>query len=186
MKLTREFYISRHELIKKTNFGQAYWREDFKAGMLFKGSKKAKPEWRYKFKSKEEFIEKAEKSLELLEKFNKERKEYRKKRAIEKKKRLEEVEVGEIYYSSWGYEQTNINFYQVVERKGLSFTIREIAQEQVEGSMVSHGMACDVKPVKNSFLKKSEPITRRSFNIDDVRYISKTTEDKAHYKSWYY
>ena len=36
----------------------------------------------------------------------------------------EAVEVGSVWYSSWGYEQTNIDFYKVVEKfgtKGLMF-----------------------------------------------------------------
>jgi hypothetical protein len=36
--------------------------------------------------------------------------------------------VGDIFYDSWGYEQTNIDFYQVVEAGPKSVVIREVAQ----------------------------------------------------------
>ncbi len=35
--------------------------------------------------------------------------------------------VGDILYTSWGYDQTNVDFYQVIEAKGATATIRKIA-----------------------------------------------------------
>lgn len=44
------------------------------------------------------------------------------------------VRVGDIFYSSWGYEQTNVNFYEVVALKGKkTAVIREIAGEYIGG-----------------------------------------------------
>lgn len=44
------------------------------------------------------------------------------------------VRVGDIYYASWGYEQTNVNFYEVVALKGKkTAVIREIAGECIGG-----------------------------------------------------
>lgn len=43
------------------------------------------------------------------------------------------IKVGDVFVCSWGYEQTNINFYQVVSRKGKkTVTVREIARRVVE------------------------------------------------------
>jgi hypothetical protein len=40
------------------------------------------------------------------------------------------VHVGDIFYSVWGYEQTNVDFWQVVELKGKqTAVIREIRAE---------------------------------------------------------
>jgi len=36
--------------------------------------------------------------------------------AAQKKAEADEVQVGGIYYTSWGYDQTNVDFYQVVGR----------------------------------------------------------------------
>lgn len=38
----------------------------------------------------------------------------------------ENLKVGDIVYSSWGFEQTNIDFYQVVDIKGTSYQLREV------------------------------------------------------------
>lgn len=38
------------------------------------------------------------------------------------------IKVGDIFYNSWGWEQTNINFYQVVRvtRSGKTVYVREV------------------------------------------------------------
>jgi hypothetical protein len=39
----------------------------------------------------------------------------------------ENTKVGDLFYSSWGYEQTNIDFYKVLARSGMRFTLIEVA-----------------------------------------------------------
>jgi hypothetical protein len=46
-------------------------------------------------------------------------------------------EVGQIYYDSWGYDQTNIDFYEIVEVKQKSVVIRPIAGKTVETGFMS-------------------------------------------------
>lgn len=49
--------------------------------------------------------------------------------------------VGDIFYSSWGYEQTNVNFYEVVGVKGKqTLELREIASKIVssDGGPTTH------------------------------------------------
>lgn len=41
------------------------------------------------------------------------------------------LKVGDILYASWGYDQTNIDFYEVVEAAGKSVVVRQIAQRDV-------------------------------------------------------
>ena len=42
------------------------------------------------------------------------------------------VSIGSIFYSSWGYDQTNVNFYEVVGLTGASVKVREVAKTFVE------------------------------------------------------
>lgn len=56
---------------------------------------------------------------------------------------------GDVLYQSWGYDQTNINFYQVVEVLPKSVKIRPISQIMVEGS--DGFMSEYVKPDINGF-----------------------------------
>lgn len=89
-----------------------------------------------------------------------ERKEQSKK---EKKERIngliDEIEIGSIFCSSWGYEQTNVDYFQVVGKKGKStILVREIASEIVKEN---HNFSGEVIPVKDAFLKDSEIMEKR-------------------------
>lgn len=48
------------------------------------------------------------------------------------------VKVGDMFYTSWGYEQTNVNFFQVVELVGTcSVRICEVCPQMVSDNAVS-------------------------------------------------
>lgn len=67
------------------------------------------------------------------------------------------VTVGSIFVESWGYEQTNIDFYQVIAVNGCMLTLQEIASEAVAGTQTY--MSADMMPVPNKFI--DEPIKRK-------------------------
>jgi len=78
-----------------------------------------------------------------------------KKQATQKGNDLNLVSVGDIFYHSWGYEQTNIDFYQVVTVSGKSATFQKIGASSRET-----GFMCGrKKAVKNSFTK-DEPFKK--------------------------
>ena len=116
----------------------------------------------------------------------------KKKEQLKKGLESDILKVGDIYYSSWGYEQTNIDFYQIIEVKGQYATFQKICSKDVEGSYYSHGMACMVVPVPNSF--RGEPIKKKmkfsdnsaSCSLSSFEYLSYYTHgSKGLYKSWY-
>jgi hypothetical protein len=101
------------------------------------------------------------------------------------------VKVGDIFVNSWGYDQTNVDYYQVVSYKGKTVELREIASQEVAGT--SGYMCCEVRPVKDAFLKNSESFKKRiTASYDDKPYISfeygsgsLVEGDKTNYCSWY-
>lgn len=115
----------------------------------------------------------------------------RKERNEENKKRQTQpttLEVGDILDSSWGYEQTNVDFYQVTEVVGKrTVKIRKISYKMVEDSMISHGMACNVVPVKDSFIGEEE--TKMVTNGHMISFNSFRSASKWNgrpcYNSWY-
>ena len=62
--------------------------------------------------------------------------------------------VGDVIYNSWGYDQTNIDYFQVVEVKAKSIVIREIAQNRSQTGYMSG----EAQPIRNKFC--GEPITK--------------------------
>lgn len=62
---------------------------------------------------------------------------------------------GDILYNSWGWEQTNIDFYQVVKSSDKTVTIRPIGQNQTYNA---HSMTGTCVPIKDSFI--GEPSRR--------------------------
>lgn len=112
-------------------------------------------------------------------------------RDAERVKADDRFNVGSILYASWGYDQTNIDFYQVVERVGkVTMVLRPIGAETVPGS---EGRDCDrVKPVKGDFVAGEEPMRRRingaSVKVSDVAYAWPYMEEEKPngvYRSWY-
>lgn len=63
--------------------------------------------------------------------------------------------VGSLFYDSWGYDQTNIDFFQVIEVKPRSVVMRKISQIQTEVA----GFMCEyVVANPDSFI--GEPFSR--------------------------
>ena len=67
------------------------------------------------------------------------------------------VKVGDIFYASWGYNQTNVNFYQVKRLVGRTMVeVQEIASKIKE----DHTYHYDVVAVPNAF-KEGEKVMRK-------------------------
>lgn len=110
---------------------------------------------------------KNEESLKIwVEKYVKEafeRKEARnaemtKRREADKASRLQAVQVlkiGDIFEASWGYEQTNVDFYQVVGIIGKMAELRPINGQQVPDGGGYSSMSAHVVAVKDSFIKEN-------------------------------
>lgn len=60
---------------------------------------------------------------------------------------MEQVKVGDFFVCSWGYEQTNIDFYQVVKKTAKTVTIRPVASTGEDTGWCTR----EVVPVKDAF-----------------------------------
>ena len=103
------------------------------------------------------------------------------------------VKVGDIFCSSWGYEQTNVGFYQVLEKPSKHFVIvRELCQDIVNGTLDDGGMSCKVTTRKDKFIEKSLPTkykVAKYGNEQGIRIHRSETatiwNGREKYKSWY-
>lgn len=89
----------------------------------------------------------------------------RRQRKQEARSRFENpYKVGDILHHSWGYDQTNCDFYQVVEVKKASVILRKIGAKTVEGS--EGFMSESLMPEKDAFVIEGfQALTKRDKNI---------------------
>ena len=102
------------------------------------------------------------------------------------------VNVGDVFYTSWGYDQTNVDFFQVLSVKGLTVSIREIGSKFVEGTQ---GRDCsNVVADKDRFLQNAEPLSKKVLTYDGGTSIYLKIHQSANawlwngkpqYSSWY-
>ena len=144
-----------------------------------------KIEFNYRFGTVQRMFEHCEKYLAGLARAEEFKAERKAKRASERVEAVANVKEGDIYVSSWGWEQTNVDAYQVVAKKGATVTLREIALCSVEGS--EQFMADRVKPVKNEFIgaEFKKRITGRSINISSCETAFPMGNREDFYRSWY-
>ena len=99
-------------------------------------------------------------------------------------------QVGDILVNSWGWEQTNIDYYQVVKVGNKTIDIQAIYSKVVEGSYYSHGMACEVVAAKDSFIENGKSYRLRVkqegrlSNPETYHHFTKWS-GTAKYQSWY-
>ena len=65
------------------------------------------------------------------------RHEARERRKAKAREAANELEVGDILASSWGWEQTNVEFYEVVAKSARYVTVREIRRDYDETGFMS-------------------------------------------------
>lgn len=100
-------------------------------------------------------------------------------------------QIGDVLVSSWGYDQTNVNYFQVVWKSEKSIRVKEIGSRiDEDGFMCGHAM-----PVKNEFVDRKwlrippeGKLCRVSedgwVRIDDVIHAHKW-DGQPNYVSWY-
>lgn len=101
--------------------------------------------------------------------------------------------IGDVIVNSWGYEQTNIDFFIVTAVKGKTITVSEVYREQVAGTMYAHGMACDVVPTTElkpnaktyNLRVKSGYNGAAALSQPESYYYMHKWDGRPMYKSWY-
>jgi len=98
----------------KNEFFDFYWNENKEKQVCITFSKKAKNKfWYIQFLSYDRMMKKIEETISNAVSRKKTQEEYKAKR-----NKPHTLEVGDILYASWGYDQTNIDFFKVVELVG--------------------------------------------------------------------
>ena len=103
---------------------------------------------------------------------------------IQNAKDSQNVQIGDIFCYSWGYDQTNVDFFQVTVKKGnVSVVVRQIHSETVEetswasencraviGAFI--GTKEETVKLQGDYFKRSCGSARKMENPTDTRYRS--------------
>tara|TARA_Y100001951_G_scaffold76194_1_gene63354 strand:- start:260 stop:844 length:585 start_codon:yes stop_codon:yes gene_type:complete len=114
--------------------------ENHCVAMGFKGSA-LKPWFYYRFKTIERRIEFVNERVEFL-------KENCAKKSRKSPDAKDHFEVGDVLFDSWGYDQTNVDWFQVTKVKGKSIWLRPICENSSDAGNCSYGYT---QPRRNHF-----------------------------------
>jgi len=139
-------------------------------GMLFSG-KKSKPDWYYRFNDRSRFDRLVEIAVDNAKKKAQVKNESKQTRVDYK----HSLVVGDILESSWGYDQTNASFYQVLAVTDKSVKVRSLNKKVV--SDTSYGVV-RVVPIPDSFNRHEQAVVKRvsprgSVKISSYEWASK-------------
>jgi len=154
---------------------------------VFKGKRAKHITYKY-YETKSKRDKEMQTYKEWNDRIEQDKEEIKRKRQEAIKKFKEFLEPGAILTDSWGYEQTNVEFYEViaVNEKKTEIMIRELCHKTVKDSEVSHGMACYVLP-GDGYSGDLKTYKVRSDGIKICSSIFLTPWDgNKRYKSWYY
>lgn len=177
------YFVDELKAVKEDYHGSiflTYQKNNFPVLAIFEGSG-FRPNTHFRFKNDAE-----------LTAYANQQKEYIKKRFDAEQIRMqgytkekEAFQTGKILYSSWGFEQTNIDFYVILERKNDFVTIQEIGQTREIDSR--YGDRGTVTPDLNN--KIGEPFKKKiskyaSVNIASYKYCSVWDGQPKYYSSY--
>jgi len=139
-----------------------------------------------RFKTEERMVEFLTKDVETrfakIETKNKAKVEQKEKLEIER----DSVKVGDIFVDCWGYEQTNVDAYEVVAKPSkATVVLRSIAVESIEDTSYCSDR---VKPIKGNFTSGEfkKRLNGNTIKMSSFSHAFKAEEKDTFHRSWGY
>lgn len=182
--LSREFYIPKHydtKVVPKGILAEIFLIDDFSSkrspkplyiAMMF-GGKRSKPDHHIVYRDAARRAEAVNNYINNLV----EREADRTKRRAKTNAFEHTLKVDDILYSSWGYDQTNIDFYQVTKLVGK----KSVILSKISGA-IDHHDGCQSNMVvasKDSFQDREQNMLKRVQEGNCIRI-----ESYAHASPW--
>jgi hypothetical protein len=188
LRLTKDFYCSGLSLHSKNASGEVYVSSDGCHAIGFVG-KRGKPAFNYSFKTAERMTSFAKDWLDRAEATEQNRREQKRRRKEEQRTAAEQLagalSPGAIVYSSWGYEQTNVDFYQVLRRSGRVVVLRRIAGEMKESTGAMSGYVSAIKDAFSDSHPEEIRTVIRSGELSIGDYSARLWAGDPKFCSWY-
>jgi len=144
---------------------QIYYKESPTIGGLCFVGRAINPTWHYRFKTAEQRQAEVTKTFEWVH-AHAERKAERKAKAKEASAN-HGVKVGDVFLSSWGYDQTNVDYYQVLSVSNKTATFCKIAQlSESDGYLQGNCV-----PAPNQFIGKPFKKLIQKSSVDSGAFI---------------
>lgn len=193
MRIPREAYIRKNsaKIADKRSSAVVYiytssrGTNDEPCAIAFHG-KADRPDWQFRFRSVEARAQKIAEHFATIQR----REAATKHRRGERTSYTHSLRIGDILHYSWGYDQTNCNFYQVTATTAHTVTIREIGAAVIRDS--EGFMSERLRPRRDSFLG-SKPMVKRVQPSEFGEYVTmpcgiarKCGETQQFYSSWYH
>jgi hypothetical protein len=120
--------------------------------------KALRPDWNHRFRTSAQMVEHIEKWRVGLKRSAKLKADLKAAR-----NKPHEIKVGDIFKASWGYDQTNIDYYEVVELAGAAYVMARPICGTDAGPGYTGGMDGYCRPAPGVF-KKDEPAKKYKVN----------------------
>lgn len=122
--------------------------------------------------------------VESEERLAKQRAQWNEQKKVDKANFLANLKVGSILHGSWGYEQTNCEFYRVIELNGTKVKIQELPHISTkETSWASCNVMPNLEDTSGTILERTVASASIKLNSSCDLYI---WDGKEKYSSWYY
>jgi hypothetical protein len=123
----------------------------------------AHPVWNYSFKTTDRFQDYATEWAHHLSEWQKRKDERR-----EARKAPHCLKVGNILRARWGYDQTNVDFYEVIAVRGKVVDVQEIGQHAVDRRGPSGDSVIPIRTGRGKIYRSKRPSRDGYVRIDDV------------------
>lgn len=137
MKLQRTNYHPAHAVVTTTEKPATYvakWQDENSLYVAAFGGKRSKPDLYFKYENSHTGATKRATRINNWMANQKTSDNERKARRAQRS-RAHNLEIGQVFYSSWGYDQTNVDFYEIVDVPSACYVVvREVAKVRREGA----------------------------------------------------
>lgn len=167
---------------------EVFFNKELLTAKCFTG-KRTKPDWQYRFKNFEQMVSYIEDSIEKVYNRNKAKLETKAKEKAQAVQNRENVKVGDLFKTSWGYEQTNVDFFEVIERPTKATAI--IRKVQSETVRETSWCSADIKAIKGAYIGETKKVQIDVYgnltSADNYGHKAyKADWEQSYYKSWGY
>jgi hypothetical protein len=158
MDYTHTTKVGTKELIFK--FGEL----NGKTTLQFKTTRMKNWRWQYSFRNEERAAEHMQETIDKVK-----RHEQRKAERKAKRNQPHTLQVGDILTGSWGYDQTNVEYYKVVSVTKHSATIEKLGLVKKDGDTYATYWVTPGSPTGKTFNKRVTADNRISFECYSLK-----------------